>query len=161
MGRTEGGLIPSNITWDILSKPYPVKRADGRELPSYDERSLKRAFTMGIDPGGNELDLSMPRYRMPHEAAAALVAYLKILGSEPDPGVDDSRVRLGDPAPAGPLDGMGDVIRQVLSAYADRISRQGGIYGRRLEMVFLALPLHPTLGRKRFGPFSSETTYSL
>jgi ABC-type branched-subunit amino acid transport system substrate-binding protein len=144
LGRAEGGVIPSNIAWDVLSKPYPVKRADGREHPPYDERSLKRAFTMGIDPGGNELDLSMPRYRMPHKAAEALVAYLKILGSKPDPGVDDTRVRLGVILPpAGPLNGMGDVIRQVLSAYADRISRRGGIYGRRVEMVFLVPPPPP------------------
>jgi ABC-type branched-subunit amino acid transport system substrate-binding protein len=144
LGRVEGGVIPSNITWDVLSKPYPVKRADGREHPPYDERSLKRAFTMGIDPGGNELHLSMPRYRMTHKAAEALVAYLKTLGSEPAPGVDDTRVRLGVILPpAGPLNGMGDVIRQVLSAYADQISRRGGIYGRRVEMVFLVPPPTP------------------
>jgi len=144
LGRAEGGVIPSNITWEALSKPYPIKRADGREHPSYDERFLKRAFTMGIDPGGNELDLSMPRYRMPHEAAEALVAYLKILGREPDPGVADDRVRLGVILPpAGPLDAMGDVVRQVLSAYADRISLRGGIYGRRVEMAFLNPPPTP------------------
>ena len=45
--------------------------------------------------------------------------------------------------PAGPLNGMGGVVRQVLSAYADQISRRGGIYGRRVEMVFLVPPPAP------------------
>lgn len=104
LGRAEGGLVPSNITWEVLSKPYGVRRADGREHPPYDERLLKRSFTMGIDPGSNELDVAMPRYRMTNEAAEALVAYLKVLGSESDPGVDETRVRLGVILPpAGPL----------------------------------------------------------
>ena len=38
---------------------------------------------------------------------------------------------------------MGGVVRQVLSAYADQISRRGGIYGRRVEMVFLVPPPAP------------------
>ena len=102
--------------WDVWKAGDPVKHHLGclvetlprqtcgrTRTPSLRRALLKRALTMGIDPGGNELDLSMPRYRMPHKAAEALVAYLKTLGSEPAPGVDDTRVRLGVILPpAGP-----------------------------------------------------------
>jgi len=144
LGRAESGLEPSNITWEALSRPYPVTSPDGRTHPAYDERSLLRAFTMGVDPAGNQLDPAMPRYRMTHAAAEALVAYLKMLGRERDPGMGDKHLRLGVILPpAGPLDGLGEVVRKVLGAYAQRVHRRGGIYDRRLDLVFLIPPLAP------------------
>src|SRR5580658_7718193 len=32
-GRAEGGIIPPNITWETLTKPYGVSRAQGPKRP--------------------------------------------------------------------------------------------------------------------------------
>src|SRR5437016_3452699 len=54
-GKPESGVVPSNLTWDALTKPYGLTHADGRTHPPYTERLLTRAITMGIDPAGNSL----------------------------------------------------------------------------------------------------------
>jgi len=151
-GRPEGGVTPSNITWDNLTRPYGLRHDSGREHPPYDERRLKRAITMGLDPAGNALHIAMPRYRLSQQDAADLVAYLKRLGQEKEPGVGDTALRLGvvlppsSPSPSAPSaedPGVGGAIREVLEAYARRVNDRGGVYGRRLEVVFLVLPEDP------------------
>src|SRR5260370_26292650 len=52
-GKPEGGVVPSNIRWSELAKPYAVERQDGRKRPPYTLQSLKRAITPGLDPAGN------------------------------------------------------------------------------------------------------------
>src|SRR5262249_3251319 len=46
-GKPEGAVVPSNITWAALTKPYPLTDGLARPHPAYTERSLKRAVTMG------------------------------------------------------------------------------------------------------------------
>ncbi len=83
-GNPEGGVSPSDLTWESLTRPYVVRTPGGREHPPYDERLLTRAVAMGIDPGGNELHVAMPRYGLSREDMAALSAYVsrtsRILG---------------------------------------------------------------------------------
>jgi cytochrome c553 len=99
-GRPEGGITPSNITWKELNKSYGVRHASGREHPAYTEETLARAIAKGIDPAGNKLDPAMPHYSMPEEDLAALVAYLKRLGTELDPGISESAIRIGTILPS-------------------------------------------------------------
>ena len=145
LGRAEGGVVPSDIRWETLSKPYGVRHTDRRNHPPYDASSLKRAFTMGFDPAGNELHAVMPRYQLTYHAAEALVAYLKVLGAEvDDPGLTEDRIRLGVLLPpAGRLSPMGDAIRAVLNAYFEWLHQRGGIYSRQVELRFLTLPAGP------------------
>src|SRR5271166_6195756 len=86
-GRPEGGVLPSNITWDALTKPYRTSRPDGRSHPPYTERLLKRAIAMGIDPAGNTLQMEMPRFQLSMTDASDLIAYIRQLGQTFDPGV--------------------------------------------------------------------------
>src|SRR5207302_166027 len=51
-GKPEGGVLPSNLTWEALTKPYGLTHPDGRTHRAYDDRSLRRAITLGIDPSG-------------------------------------------------------------------------------------------------------------
>ena len=73
-GRPEGGVTPSNLTWAALTTNYEGKRKSGRTHPAYDERSLKKAITMGIDPAGNKLHPTMPKYKMSMRNAEILVS---------------------------------------------------------------------------------------
>ena len=135
-GRPEGGISPSNITWQELSKSYGVRHTSGREHPAYTEETLVRAITKGIDPAGNKLDPAMPIFSMPSEDLAALIAYLKRLGTELDPGISGSTIRIGTILPSeGPRGAIGEAIEKTLAAYFMEINEQGGIYNRQLDLV--------------------------
>src|SRR5262245_15811097 len=43
-GKPEGGLTPSDITWDSLTRPYSSSLPARRKHPPYSEQSLKRAI---------------------------------------------------------------------------------------------------------------------
>jgi ABC-type branched-subunit amino acid transport system substrate-binding protein len=148
-GRPEGGVSPSNLTWEALTKPYGVTHPSGRTHPPYTERLLKRAVTLGIDPAGNKLHVAMPRYRLSQADADDLVAYLKRLGAEPEPGVSPAAVRIGVLPPAGP---EGESLRALLLSWFDGVNRRGGVYGRQIELVPLipsaAAPLTAVLDRE-------------
>jgi ABC-type branched-subunit amino acid transport system substrate-binding protein len=147
-GRPEGGVTPTDITWASLTKPYGVNGSSGRRHPPYDQKLLKRAIAMGIDPAGNELHVAMPRYRMTAQDMADLVAYLTKLGTEADPGVGVDVLRIGllPPRP-GPLDGMGRAVRAAVAARLAAVNAEGGLYGRRLELVTLELAGPPAARR--------------
>src|SRR5262249_39254119 len=134
-GREEGGATPSTITWSLLTRPYAVTTPGGRTHGPYTERLLQRAITMGIDSAGNRLAV-MPRYRFSQEDLADLVAYIKVLGTLPDPGLAEDSVRAGILLPAG----AGDEAAAAVRAYFEEINRRGGIYGRRLALVPFPLP---------------------
>jgi ABC-type branched-subunit amino acid transport system substrate-binding protein len=134
-GKAEGGVVPSDITWEALTKPYAVSHPGGRTHPGYTERLLVRAVSMGIDPAGNKLHVAMPRFQMSHEDINALIAYLKRLGRDLDPGLSDSTIRIGTVLPTtGALAEAGRAIRSVLTAYIDQINEQGGIYNRKIVL---------------------------
>ncbi|MCH9650516.1 MAG: ABC transporter substrate-binding protein [Deltaproteobacteria bacterium] len=131
-GRPEGGISPSNLTWEALTKPYGVRHEGGREHPPYDEASLRRAITMGVDSAGNPLNSTMPQYRLSRRDADDLVAYLKLLGREQDPGLSEDSLRIGTVLPSqGPF---GDPVLRTLEAFFDELNEKGGIYGRRIEL---------------------------
>ncbi len=135
-GRPEGGVTPTDLTWPHLTKPYGLRHASGRSHPPYDESRLKRAISMGLDPAGNELHMAMPRYRLSLSDMADLMAYLKRLGDEPQPGIYDNVVRIGTLLPReGPLGAQGRAIEAALRANLEETNAQGGVFGRRLELV--------------------------
>ena len=136
LGRPEGGVHPSNITWSELTKSYGHTHENGRRHATFDEASLRRAITEGVDPAGNQLDGVMPRFNISERDFKSLVAYLKKLEFERDPGVGADTLRLGTLLPlTGRFGELGLAVRGILQAYIDRINQGGGIYGRRLELV--------------------------
>lgn len=144
-GRPEGGVTPTEVTWEAMTRPYGVKAPTGREAPPYDRATVKRAIALGIDSGGNELHIAMPRYRMAREEMEALVDYLEVLSADRDPGITDQELTLGLVLPpAGtPMARMGVVTRGVIGAWAEQVDARGGIYGRKLRLVELELPADP------------------
>lgn len=137
-GKPEGGVVPSNVAWETLTKPYEVTQASGRKRPPYTERALELAITRGLDPAGSKLHPAMPRYQMAREDMADLVAYLKRVGQDRDPGLTEKSITVGTIVPAkGELAGVGQAIRAALTAFFDEVNGRGGIYNRRVELKFI------------------------
>jgi ABC-type branched-subunit amino acid transport system substrate-binding protein len=136
-GKPEGGVVPSDIRWESLTKPYGLANANGRKHPPYTERALELAITRGTDPAGNKLPDVMPRYQMSREDVSDLVVYLKRLGKYLDPGISESKIVIGTAFPTrGTLADMGQAVRAVTTAYFDELNSQGGIYNRKFEVKF-------------------------
>ncbi len=158
-GRPEGGVEPSDLTWEALTRPYEVETANGRRRGPYTPRLLTRAVAMGLDASGNELDPLMPRYRLSRGDAADLAAYLAKLGKDRDPGVGEASLTLGvllPPAEAAGLEGTARAVRRVLDAYAGHVNAAGGVYHRRLELRYLPLPPAPEARPAALARFVEE-----
>lgn len=136
-GKTEGGVVPGNLTWEVLTKPYGHTHASGRKHQPFDDAALARALTKGVDPSGNRLASVMPRYDFTREELTDLTAYLKRLAADHDPGLNEKTITVGSLLPAaGPQDELGRAMRAVIDSYFAEVNAQGGIYGRRVELRF-------------------------
>ena len=137
-GRPEGGITPSNITGDVLERPLTSSDPLVRRRPAYDIAALRKAIREGIDPAGHELGLTMPRFQMSDSDLDSLIAYLRVLGHESDPGLSGSRIRVGTIIPAdGPLAATGAGFAELLQAYFKDLNDAGGIYGRQVDLFTL------------------------
>ena len=129
------GVAPLNINWYALAQAG--KHEHGARLhTAFDEQSIARAIIDGVDPDGNALDSTMPRYNMSDEDMADLIAYLKAVDSQADPGIGPTSIRIGTVLPMeGQLAGMGEAMRDTIEAYFSTVNAAGGVHGRRLELV--------------------------
>lgn len=135
-GESETGVAAGNITWDALSRPLAPQRGSVRQRPAYTPQLLKRLLLEGIDPAGRQIDATMPTYALSEKELDDLVAFLKVIGVKPDPGVSDSLIRIGTVLPRkGAHAATGRIIESTLRAAFDDLNRQGGIYARRLELI--------------------------
>jgi ABC-type branched-subunit amino acid transport system substrate-binding protein len=134
-GKTEGGVTAGNLTWTNLCKPYGHTHPSGRKHGPFDEALFTRSVVEGIDPAGNELVVAMPRFKMSVEDVADLIAYLKRIESDRDPGLTETSIKVGTLLPLkGSLAETGAAMRDVLAAYFDDINSRGGIYNRKIEL---------------------------
>jgi ABC-type branched-subunit amino acid transport system substrate-binding protein len=139
LGRPEGGVIPLDIRWSELVKTYGHVHHDGRRHPAFDDDSFIRSMVAGIDPANNPLDRSMPIYQMSGEDMADLVAYMKVLEHDLDPGVSDDTVQVATLLPlSGRAGETGEAMRQVIEGYFAEVNKNGGVFGRQIEL--LAVP---------------------
>lgn len=137
-GRAEGGVRPPSLDWQRMSGGQGERQTNGRSYPGYTDGGLARAVQQGVDPGGNRLDPAMPRFVMSMADQRNLTAYLKRLGEERDPGLEQDVLRLGTLLPsAGPLAEPGRVVQAVLADGLAQLNEQGGIHGRQLELVVI------------------------
>jgi len=145
LGRPEGGVIPLDIRWSELVKTYGHVHHDGRRHPAFDEDSVIRSMIAGVDPANNPIDRSMPMYQMSGEDMADLVAYMKVLEFDLDPGIGDDSVKVATLLPlSGPAGETGEAMRQVMQGYFAEVNKKGGVFGRRIEL--LAVPTGQTPG---------------
>jgi len=136
-GTREGGIQPPPINWETLTRPH-TSALTRRERVAYVEATLSRAISDALDPAGRRLHPAMPNYKMTREQMADLIAYLKQLGNESDtePGVSEGTIRVGAVLPlSGPLAQIGEDTKAVLVTSFAEVNAQGGIYGRRCELI--------------------------
>ena len=133
LGRPEGGVAPSNVTWDYLTKSYGHVHPSGRQHPVFTEQTLARAITEGIDPAGNKLLVAMPTYQLSRADLSDLLAYLKRIGEDRDPGLTETAIKIGTVLPADQSE-VRAAVKALLSAYFEELNSQGGIYSRKLEL---------------------------
>jgi ABC-type branched-subunit amino acid transport system substrate-binding protein len=135
-GGRESGVDTPPLNWKRLTSPSVSSVARRRD--AYTPETLRRAITMGVDPSGARLYFGMPRYNMPDKALTELLAYLERLGDDEDtdPGVTATSIRIGAALPlSGPLTPAGQSIRETLELFFAEASRNGGIYGRSIDLV--------------------------
>lgn len=143
LGRPEGGVIPLDVRWSELVKTYGHVHHDGRRHPAFDDDSFIRSMIAGIDPANNPMDRSMPMYQMSGEDMADLLAYMKVLEFDLDPGVSEDAVTVATLLPlTGNPEDTGEAMRKVLEGYFAEVNDKGGVFGRRVEL--LAVPMAPT-----------------
>jgi ABC-type branched-subunit amino acid transport system substrate-binding protein len=134
-GKTEGGVTAGNISWSDLTKPYGHAHETGRRHPAFSETSFVRTVTAGIDPAGNKLSVAMPTYRMPLQDMSDLLAYLKRIETDLDPGVSETSIVIGTLLPdKTALMGLAPAMEDALQAYFAEINSSGGIYNRKIEL---------------------------
>ena len=155
-GVAEGTVAPSDIRWSILSKPL-VRTEGERRRPRYDDALLTRSVRDAVDAGGAPLYAVMPRYRIDDRDLVDLLAYMRRLGNEPQPGLDDDAIVIATVVPlSGPRAPAGEAARNVIGGYLDDVNKQGGLFGRRLklEAIDAAAPsknIAAALGGRIFG----------
>src|SRR6185369_4617394 len=134
-GITEGGVTAGPLTWSHLTKPYGHTDDGGRKHGAFAETSFVRMLTAGLDPAGNKLAVAMPTYRMSQEDMANLIAYLKRIETDTDPGVNETSIVLGTVLPEkAAMSGLAQSMGDVLQAYFAEINSRGGIYNRKIEL---------------------------
>lgn len=71
-----------NIQYEHLTEGEhdEAEHSEGEEHPPYNEELLKRAITAGLNPAGEALDPTMPRWKMEPDDLEDLIVYLKTLG---------------------------------------------------------------------------------
>jgi ABC-type branched-subunit amino acid transport system substrate-binding protein len=140
-GKTEGGVTAGNLTWANLLKPYGHTHPTGRKHGPFTESSFIRAVTGGVDPSGNNLLTAMPRYRMSAEDMADLIAYLKRIETDRDPGLTDTSIEVGVVLPSkGALAQTGAAMREVLAAAFEDLNGRGGVYNRKVLLRVVETP---------------------
>lgn len=140
-GKTEGGVTAGNLTWSFLTKPYGHVDDGKRKHPAFSENSFIRTMTAGVDPAGNKLSVAMPTYRLSQRDMADLIAYLKRIETDRDPGLTETAIVVGTVVPEkGALAETGQSMREILQAYFDEINRNGGIYNRKIELRVAVVP---------------------
>jgi ABC-type branched-subunit amino acid transport system substrate-binding protein len=134
-GKTEGGVTAGDLTWANLTKPYGHTHPTGRKHGPFDEASFARAVTTGVDPSGNTMLTAMPRFKMSAEDMADLLAYLKAIEHDRDPGLTEDAIRVGTLLPSkGGLAETGAAMRDVLTAFFAELNARGGVYNRKVEL---------------------------
>ncbi|HWW74486.1 MAG TPA: ABC transporter substrate-binding protein [Pyrinomonadaceae bacterium] len=134
-GKTEGGVTAGDLTWANLTKPYGHTHPTGRKHGPFTEESFARAVAEGVDPSGNAMLQAMPRFKMSPEDMADLLAYLKAIEHDRDPGLSEDSIRVGTLVPSkGGLAETGAAMRDVLAAFFAELNARGGIYNRKVEL---------------------------
>lgn len=137
-GRPEGGVVPADITWNRLTTPLVSTGGTERARSAYTGDLIARAVNGGLNADGTALDFTMPRFEMHQDDLRDLVAYLRRVEQDLDPGLTAQSIALGTIVPKGVTpEALGPVVAAVLKGYVQDVNEQGGIYNRRLDLTIM------------------------
>lgn len=72
--------VPPPITYHALTEEeHEEHEGEGEEHPPYTDETIKRAITESLDPAGEPLDYTMPRWQMSGKDLDDLLEFLKTL----------------------------------------------------------------------------------
>ena len=74
-----GTEIPGDIRYHHLLEE---EHEEGEEHPPFTDELIKRAIALGLDPAGEPLDQTMPRWRMSDQDLDDLLEFLRTLNGE-------------------------------------------------------------------------------
>jgi len=74
-----GTAIPADIRYAVLTGKEHPEGEEKMDHPPYTDALIKRAITQGLDPAGEPLDWTMPRWQMSEQDLNDLLVYLKSL----------------------------------------------------------------------------------
>jgi mono/diheme cytochrome c family protein len=129
LGSSEGGLVASPLTQSALYRDLTGRR---RNRPAYTDETLAQAIREGVDPAGQPLDRSMPRFDLPAPEMAALIAYLQTLSADVSPGVTADAIHFATVTTPG-VDAS--AMLAVLTAYVEQKNRETRHEGRRVRVT--------------------------
>ena len=75
-----GTHIPGDIRYSSLISGKHHGEADDEEEVVYTDEEIKKAIRAGIEPSGESMDRTMPRWNISDEDMNDLLEYLKVLG---------------------------------------------------------------------------------
>ena len=142
LGNFEGGLAVPPIAGPTLFQPfdrdtahYFAPSARYRVRPAYDEASLGALLRSGVSPDGVTLHPLMPRYAIGDADLADLTAHLRLLSSEPPPGItaDSVRVATITTPDADPL--RRDAMLATLARFVEQKNGQSRHEAQRMKQA--------------------------
>ncbi len=74
-----GTKVPSDIRYNALSSGEHDHGEPGEEAVAYSDQDIRRAITEGLEPDGNRLDPTMPKFALEPEDLEDLLQFLKTL----------------------------------------------------------------------------------
>ncbi|NIO70795.1 MAG: c-type cytochrome [Anaerolineae bacterium] len=75
-----GTEIPLDIRYHhLIEEEHEEEHEEGEVHPPYTDETIKRAITEGVEPDGEPMDLTMPRWQMSERDLDDLLEFLKTL----------------------------------------------------------------------------------
>lgn len=109
---------------ETQSKEFWAEMRNPRSRPAYTDATLKKVLIDGADPTGRMLNATMPRYRLSDGDIANLIAFLKTMTSEPDPGVTPNEIHFATIVTPGVDPAQRKLMLDVLEAHFGWMNRQ-------------------------------------
>ena len=124
MGSSEGQDVVPAVTGDMLYQPLrlpTIKPPLPPALrPAYTDETLKRAIRDGIGADGEAFSPLMPRYSLSDAELDSMVAFLKTLNTDPDPGVTEKQIHFATVIADSVEAEQREALLDVLNTYVEQ-----------------------------------------
>jgi mono/diheme cytochrome c family protein len=130
-GRYEAGIQVPPVQWQRLMA------ARGEQASYASAEAIVQAIATGKGRHQQALIAPMPQFALSQQEQAALLAYLRVIGTESEPvaGVSAATITIGSVLPlSGRRAALGRAIQNALEACLTEVNRNGGIFGRTIVL---------------------------